>query len=188
MKYVIWGLIIFGLYSGYKFLPVLMTRSSISHAVQAEMAGVTDDMTDDMIVKRLVRSAKVASIELDPARITVWRERRQGERQIRVDIEHPVAIQYLGSERHVMSHITVDEVVPVDEVAEARRLARKQRDQDRIERIHAANAVRRDKLNAALAECERETGGACEITGGPGPMGSYGMDSDSEDVDIIKAY
>ena len=127
-----------------------------------------------------MRGAKVASIQLDPAAISIERERETDFRVFNIAIELPITIDYLGKERVFQSVVHVNESVPVDHAAENRRLAQQKRRDDRIGRINAAN----DKLIGALKDCERATGGPCEVQGNPG-MGSYLA---PDDIEIIKNY
>ncbi len=177
MKYVVWALILFAGYSGWKLLPIAMTKGAVARAVESELGGINDGMSNEQLRKRIIRSANVASVKLDPEKIWIERERHTGERIFRIDIEVPITYDYLGSERTSISMVHVDQAVPVDEAAEARRVAAKKRFDDRVGRINAAN----DKLRAAIRTCEQETGGPCEVQGGAGRMAP-------EEIEIIDAW
>lgn len=185
MKYLVWGTIAFGLYTGYKFVPVLMTRSSISHAVSTELPNITERMTDKHVRTLLVRSAKVASIELDPQKIQFAVERRTGEREVSVDVEYPMMIDFFGS-REFVNHVHVAEVVPVDEAAEARLAERERKHQERVQNLAKVNERIKEKKRRMIEDCERATGQKCGLQGG----GSYyGMAHDDEDdVEYIPAW
>ena len=178
MKYVVWALIAFGLYSGFKFLPLVFTKSSVTHAVERELGGINDGLSDEVLRKRIVRSARVASVELDPSKISIQRERHTGERVFQIAIELPITVEDLGKERVFDSVVHVNRTVPVDEAAEARRVATKKRYDDRVGRINAAN----DKLLGALRKCEERTGGKCQATGGAGQFMA------PDDIEIIENY
>ena len=165
-------------YSAWAYLPVMSAKSSISRAIQGAAPEMHEEFSDEVLVTRVLRRAKVASLELDPERIEVWIERRPGERIVNVSVEHPVEISYLGT-RTVMAQVTRQEIVPVDEGAEARRMAQKQRNEERIEHLHEVNQAIQAKKRDAIERCERETGGPCEITGSFG----YGTGMAYDDVD-----
>ncbi len=178
MKYVVWALILFAGYSGWKLFPIAMTKSSVARSVERELGGIHDGLSDEVLRKRIIRSANVASVKLDPEKIWIERERRTGERIFRIDIEVPITYDYLGSERTSISMVHIDQAVPVDEAAELRRVAAKKRFDDRVSRISAAN----DKLVGAIRRCEQETGGPCGVPGGGGARMA------PDEIEIIEAW
>ena len=186
MKYVVWGLLLFAGYSAWAYLPVLSTKSAISRAIEGAAPEMHEELSDEALVRRVVRRARVASLELDPDAIEVWIERRPGQRIVNVEVEHPVTFSYLGA-RTVMAHVSHSEIVPVDEGAEVRRLAQQQRREDRIEHLHEVNQAIQAKKRDAIERCERKTGGPCEITGSFG--GGPGMAYDSEEqYELIERF
>jgi hypothetical protein len=180
VKYVLLILVLFGAYSGYRFMPVMMAKGSVAHAVKNELVDITDSMTDDQIRKRIMRRASAHSLSLEEDKIWISRERRNDLRFYQIDVEVPITISYLGSERTIRTAVHVDESVPVDTFAEARQQAAKKRYDDQIEQIGAA----RDQLREAREDCERATGGPCRFEGVNGPLGY----APRGDVEIIKKY
>ncbi len=184
MKYVVWGVLLFAGYSAWAYLPILSAKSAISRAIEGAAPEMHEEFSDGALVARVLRRAKVASIELDPDAVEVWIERRPGQRIVNVEVDHPVTISYLGA-RTVMAHVSSSEIVPVDEGAEARRLAQKQRREERLEHLHEVNQALQARTRDAIERCERATGGPCEITGGGAPGRAY----ESEDqYELIERY
>ena len=100
-------------------------------------------------------------------------------------MQYPVTISYLGSERVVDTDVYVTESVWVDEAAEASLAARKQFNQERVERIRRTNEAIQAKKQRAIADCERETGQECEVTGFGGSGYAY---TDEDQYELKKAY
>ncbi len=66
MKYVVWGVLLFTGYSAWAYLPILSAKSAISRAIEAAAPEMHEELSDNALVARVLRRAKVASIELDP--------------------------------------------------------------------------------------------------------------------------
>lgn len=185
MKFIVWGLILFGAYSAWAYLPVWSTKNTISRAATNAAADIKDSMSPEVAALQVVRRAKVSSLDLSEAPIEVTWERAKNERIVHVSVQYPVTISYLGSERVVDTDVYVTESVWVDEAAEASLAARKQWNQKRVEKIQRANQAIQGKKRRAIADCEEETGQKCEITGFGGSGYAY---TDEDQYELKKRY
>ena len=131
-KYEVWVLILFGIYSGYKWLSVSFVKSEMKHTVESVLEDVSHGTTDKSIRTRLLRRAVSASLPISEENIKIRRESRPGERILHIDVEYPVTISYLGSERTLERDLHVTKMVKVDEAAEARRAERLRREEERL--------------------------------------------------------
>ncbi len=180
MKYVVWIVVAFALYSGWVFLGANSARSNIAYTVEGVLKGVHHYTDDEVIKTRIVRNAKVTSIELAMDEIFVQRETREGARIVTVAVQHPITVGYLGSERTVWDDVSVSHTFAVDETVETRRLDGIQQ-QDDAKRRNRARADRfNSKVHDVWLECEAKFGkGNCEMTKPP---------AGTRDGEVIKGW
>ncbi len=180
MKYVVWIVVAFALYSGWVFLGANSARSNIAHTVEGVLESVRHYTDDEVIKTRIVRNAKVTSIEIAKDEIFVERETREGARIVTVAVQHPITVAYLGSERTVWDDVSVSHKFIVDEADEARRLDRIDQ-QEGAKRRQRAKADRfMSKVRDAWKECEGKFGkGSCEMTKPP---------AGTRDGEVIKGW
>lgn len=168
-KYVVLVLTLFGIYSGYKWLSVSLVKSEMKHAVESVLEDVSHETTDESIRTRLLRRAASASLPASEGNIKIRRESRTGERILHIDIEYPVTINYLGSERTLESDLHVTKVVRVNEAAEARRAEKLRRDEERRKKYQEFAGEYSRKLQPLWNECEAKHGkGNCRLLPWPG--------------------
>ena len=168
-KYVVWVLILFGIYSGYKGLSVSLVKSEMKNAVESVLEDVSHGTTDKSIRTRLLRRTASASLPVSEGNITIRRESRTGERILHIDVEYPVTINYLGSERTLESDLHVTKVVKVNEAAEARRAEKLRREEERRQNYQAFAREHSRKLEPLWNECEAKHGkGNCRLEAWPG--------------------
>jgi hypothetical protein len=182
MGWLVFVVTVFGIYTGWKFLTVPMTKSQIEAAIEAVLEDISHEAPDRQISALILRRAGVTEIELDEDALWIERESRDGERIIHVGVDHPVTFSYLGSERTVRTAVQVTRVIPVNEAAEARRAAAREEALER-DRQAAARARRwSDKLGAELERCKEATGSKCDywVTGGG--------NVDPDNVEIQRLY
>jgi hypothetical protein len=182
MGWLVFFVIAFGLYTGWKFLTVPMTKSQIENAIEAVLDDISHEAPDRQIRALILRRAGVTEIELEEDEVWIERESRHGERIIQVGVGYPVTFSYLGSERTVQTAVQVTKVIRVNEAAEARRAAAREEALER-DRQAAARARRwSDKLGEELKRCKKATGSKCDywVTGG-------GI-VDPDDVEIQRLY
>jgi hypothetical protein len=169
LKPLIWVLVLFSVYTGYKFMGVPFAKGRVERVVQTALDGVPHRASDDGIRNRILRSAKVSSVSMEASDIAVGREKLPGERIIHVDISYPVTVSYLGGDRTIHTDVHVTKVIEVDEAAEARRAEAKRREQAAIDAKVAAAGEHVGRLKGALSECEEKHGkGNCRVMEMPG--------------------
>jgi hypothetical protein len=127
VKLLVWIVVGFGAYGGYKLMGVNAVENNIERAVDEMFGKVDHETSHDAIKHTIVRKLAVASIELDPENIRVETERLPGERRVEVVVEHPVQIRFLGSERILTADVHASRSIPVDEALLARQAERQQR-------------------------------------------------------------
>ena len=163
MKYIVW--IVIGVlgYTAWTYVPAFMTRSEISRHIETVLDGVPHHASDEMIHKRLIRTAKTTALELSADQILVSRTESQGQRGILVAVAAPVMVSYFGSEQQVGGPVEVERRFGVDEAAESRRLSAirdkeefRERSQRKLERFN-------ERLLDVWNECEGKFGkGNCK--------------------------
>ncbi len=164
-------LVLFGAYTGYKFLPAFNAKSRIVRAVESVIDG-KHRQTDDYLKHNIARAAATASIDLDKQAIEITRENRPGERIFHLAIHHPLTVSYLGAERTFTDVVRVTHVVNVNESAEARYTAQVQRQATQQRLADESMARRTRNINSAWADCEAKHGkGGCEVGTVPGTSG-----------------
>ena len=159
VKLLVWVILFFAVYGGYKLMGVSSVEGNIERAVD-EMFGKVDHATNHDAIKHIIiRRVAVASIELDPENIRVETERRPGEFRVDVEVAHPVSISFLGSERVLTADVHATQVIPVDEAA----LARQAEHQQRVDEHWG-------EVRQAMDDCREKWGrGNCTLSETPGP-------------------
>ena len=176
---IVWGLIILGIYSAWKFAPVLLNKGRIERNVEYAMQNMAPHSTEEDMQLRIVTKGSGGSIQLDAENVSVVKETQPGQRIFHVAIEFPNTVRYLGSDRIAKSRLRMTRVIEVDEVTLARQ-------QEYERQRKAASEARQRKARAFAAqvedahdECEEKWGkGNCTVSE------SYGGDSNS----IVKMY
>jgi hypothetical protein len=157
LKPLVYVVILFAVYTGYKFMSVPFSKGRVERVVV------------DGIRKRIIRRAEASSVSLAPGDIQVGREKLPGERVIHIDIAYPVTVRYLGGDRTIETDVHVTKVIEVDEAAEARRADAERRERHEINAKVAAAAEHVGRLKGALSECEQKHGkGNCRVMEMPG--------------------
>ena len=161
-KFVVWIVLFFGVYSGYKFLPVFFAKGRVERAIETVLDDTRHDAAEGAIRHMIARRAVVYGDEIDKESIQVDRETREGERIFHVAINYPTTVSYLGSERTVTSEIRTTRVMRVDE-AKLARAAETKRKRDEEEEDW------RREMQGAWDECEEKHGqGNCTYSEIPG--------------------
>ena len=157
VKLLVWVVVFLGVYGAYKLMGVNSVENNIERAVDEMFGRVDHDTSHDVIKHTIVRRVAVASIELDPENIRVETERRPGERLIEVEVAHPVAIGFLGSEQVLTADVRASRVIPVDEALLARQAEHQRQADAYIEEVREA-----------LDNCRKKYGrGNCTLTEAP---------------------
>jgi len=175
----VWALLALGLYSGFKFFPVVLTKGRIERRVVSSVQNMGHDSTEEQMRLRVVTKGSSKSIQLLEEHVDVVRESEHGKRIFHIDVTHPSTVRYLGSDHTVTSRIQFTHVIVVDEVALARQkeYERVRREEYEVEQARARAFAR--QVDDARAECEEKWGvGNCSVTE------SYGGDSNH----IIRMY
>jgi hypothetical protein len=150
-KLVVWGVIGFVAYSGYAYLGVSMTHRQIEGAVENVFEHGSHNVPDATLRSKAHAAATSLEIPLEEDQILVSRDRRHGERIVRVQFEYPLTWSYLGSERTTYRRVDVSRSYAVDEVAEARiasaQEASRRQDEDYRRQSAAARGEYRRRLN-----------------------------------------
>ncbi len=170
VKHLVLIVIVFGVYTGYKFVPVSFTKSRITHVVDVALNDTTHLWTDDGLRKMIVRTASTGSLGLEESQITVQKETRPGERIVHIDVQYPMSISYLGSERTVNANVYVAKVFKVNEAAEVRRIENEKSQAEERRRQLERQERFASEVKDAFAECTAKHGpGGCELTYGYSP-------------------
>lgn len=180
VKFIVWVLVIFAVYSGYKFMGVTFAANRVERAVQNAITGIALDSEESAIQQRVANKGSVAPVTLAPENVRVVKEKRPGQRIIHVDLTLPIPVDYLGSERIFTRSLQVTRVISVDEAALARQ---EQRERQRMAAYEAQQAEAgrfHRKVQSALEDCEDKWGkGNCTVT----EMGTGGSQNS-----IVKMY
>jgi hypothetical protein len=176
VKHLILVALVFGVYTGWKFVSVSFTKGQLEHTVQTVLDGTNHLATDITIRKKIVNAATSGSFPLEESQIEVQREKLPGSRIIHVSVDYPVAISYLGSERTVDASVHVSKAIQVDEAAEARREAAERRQAEAGRRAAERERRFRADVKDAFAECTAKHGpSGCELTYGYAPGAQPGQ-------------
>jgi hypothetical protein len=169
LKPLVYVVILFAVYTGYKFMSVPFSKGRVERVVVTALDGIAHRASDDGIRKRIIRRAEASSVSLAPGDIQVGREKLPGERVIHIDIAYPVTVRYLGGDRTIETDVHVTKVIEVDEAAEARRADAERRERAEIDAKVAAAGEHVGRLKGALSECEQKHGkGNCMVMEMPG--------------------
>jgi len=176
---IVWALIFLGLYSAWKFAPVLLNKGRIERRIEHALQNMPPHSTEEEMQLRIVTKGSGSSMPLDAENVSVFKETQPGQRIFHISVEFPNTVRYLGSDRIAKSRVQLTHVIEVDEVA----LARQQEHERR--RMAANEAEQRkaqafaDKVQGAYDECQEKWGeGNCTVSE------TYGGDSNS----IVKMY
>jgi hypothetical protein len=161
-------LLAFGAYTGYKFLPVELTKGKIEHGIDKAFEQISHRSTDEQVQANVARFVQTAGVNLVREDIRVEREQSPGQRVIHVDIYHPITVSYLGSDRAINKHIHKAKVIAVNEKAEAAYAEQKRREQYERDRQDSAERDFARRFKQTWAECVKKYGPAgCEVRYGP---------------------
>lgn len=147
-KLIVWGIIGFALYAGYRQLPGWLDQKQLEGAVANVLEHGTHTMTDEAIRTRTLHAARSEAIPLDASDVHIRRESRNGERIIHVEFE------VADGRRIQASHSYA-----VDEAAEARLAAQ-------LDESRRAAAEQNRRSQAAMKEYRRRVKAECR-KGGP---------------------
>lgn len=195
MKQLVLVLVLFGLYTGYRFLPAYFTASQVEGAIENVLRHSSHTTTDDTFRTKVVRIASENSIPLEERDIRIRRSSSHGERVVSIDFEYPYTVPYLGSERSFIRDVSLAHAFQIDEAMEARRQQqfdenmRRVAEQERQRKKLEAETLR--KIDAEWEKCEQAiaAGMDCSVWSfGPGGARKvkdrvsaehwpYGMDS-----------
>ena len=182
LGWIVFAAVAFGLYTGWCFLTVPMTKGTIERTVNYVLDGVSHDATDESIRAKIIRRASSVEIDLYDDDIWVDRESHEGERIIHIGVDYPVTLDYLGGERTVDTSLDVTRVFRVNE-AELVRRARVH--EQRMERNNEAMEIAgrwTEKVAGELEKCKEATGSRCRYSvTGAGQV-------DPDDVKIQRFY
>jgi hypothetical protein len=176
---IVWALIVLGIYSAWKFTPVLLNKGRIERSVEYALQNMPPHSTEEDMQLRILTKGSGGSIQLDAENVSVVKETQPGQRIFHIAIEFPNTVRYLGSDRIAKSRVQLTHVIEVDEVALARQ---QEHERQRMAVYEAEQRKARafaDKVQDAYDECEEEWGkGNCTVTE------TYGGDSN----EIVKMY
>jgi hypothetical protein len=168
-KALVWIVILFAVYSGYKLFPAHLVESRIERAVDVGIQQIDHRATDAMIRSQIVKRANAASVPLGEEHIQIQRETHHGERIVHVDVDFPISVAYLGSEITIHGDARATRSIKVDEAALARRAERERERVEAVRSMQERDAERSERLMEAMAECEEKWGkGGCQKIELPG--------------------
>jgi hypothetical protein len=159
MKQLVFLLVLFGLYTGYKFAPSYFTTGQVEGAIENVLRNSSHTTTDDTFRTKVVRIASENSIPLEERDIQIRRGSSHGERVVEIDFEYPYTVSYLGSERSFVKDVSLAHAFQVDEAAEARSAQqfeenmRRVAEQERRRRKLEGENLR--KIDAEWKKCEK---------------------------------
>ncbi len=159
IKLLVWGTVLFGLYSAWCYLPVWREPSHLAGAVE-NILKHHDHTTVDGVFREKTRSAASGrELLLDPEEIDIRREQRSGERIVTVRFEMPVRITWLGQEKTLLRPVEARHHYAVDESREKARLDRIAHN-ERVDRHNqrVAKAAHDEYQRRVRAECAKGNG------------------------------
>ena len=149
-KFVVWGIIGFAAYSGYAYLGVSMTHRQIEGAVENVLEQGSHKVSDATLRSKAHSATASLEVPLENDQIHISRDRRQGERIVRVEFEYPLTWFYLGSERTTYRRVDVSHSYSVNEADEARiasvQEASRRQDEDHRRRTAGARGEYKRRL------------------------------------------
>ena len=176
---IVWGLIVLGIYSAWKFSPVLLNKGRIERNAEYAIQNMSPHSTEEDMQLRIVTKGSGGSIQLDAENVSVVKETQPGQRIFHVAIEFPNTVRYLGSDRIAKSRVQLIHVIEVDEVALARQQEYERQRKAAYEAEQRKARAFADKVQDAYDECQDKWGkGNCTVSE------TYGGDSNS----IVKMY
>jgi hypothetical protein len=116
---VVWGVLGFAAYTGFSYFGVSMTHRQLEGAIENVLEQGSHKVPDATLRTKAHTAATSLEVPLEEGQILVSRERRQGERIVRVEFEVPLTWSFLGSERTSHRRVDVARSYEVDEAAEA---------------------------------------------------------------------
>ena len=166
---VILLIVIFAIYTGYKFLSVSVSKSQMQAVVEGVLDDIDKETSDKSIKMRLIRRASAGAAPIDEGQIEVTRETRPGERITHVDVRSPLSISYLGTEWTLDGDVRGTKIIKVNEAYEARRAEGLRKAEERRLKQRAFAAEHSKKVEEAWFECEEMYGkGNCRLNANPG--------------------
>ena len=176
---IVLALLALGVYTAYKFAPVLLNTGRIQRNVEYALKNMPPTSTEEDMQLRIVTKGSAGSIQLEKENVSVVKETEPGRRTFHIAIKFPNTVRYLGSDRTILSNVKATQVYEVDEVALARHLEHERQRKARYEAEQRKAREFADKVQAAYDECEEEWGkGNCTVTE------TYGGDSN----ELVKMY
>ncbi len=176
---IVWALLALGVYTAYKFAPVLLNTGRVQRNVEHALKNMPPTSTEQDVQLRIVTKGSAGSIQLEKENVSVVKRAEPGRRTFDIAIKFPNTVRYLGSDRTIRSIVKVTHVIEVDEVALARQIEyeRQREAQQEAEQRKAREFA--DKVQEAYDECEEQWGkGNCTVTE------TYGEDSNQ----LVKMY
>jgi hypothetical protein len=155
VKLIIWGALIFGLYTGWCWLPAQRMPSHLESGITSILGALNHTSPDSAIRQRTWTAIDSKGLYVAPKDIQVTRSQRPGERVVDVRFEIPVKIDWLGSERTLIRPVHINHSWAVNEGAESQRLAqiedskRFEAEQNRIATRHLKDYQSRVKRECA---------------------------------------
>ena len=140
VKLIVWAGIVFGLYTGWCYLPAWQEPRHMAATVENFLEHGKHTTHDALIREKTWKAAGSRSIDLAQEDIEVSRERASGQRIVQVRFRIPVTVEWLGRKQTLLRQVDVRHSYAVDEAAERARL-------DRI-----AENERIDRHNQRIAE------------------------------------
>jgi hypothetical protein len=176
---IVWGLIVLGIYSAWKFAPVLLNKGRIERNVEYALQNMSPHSSEQDVQLRIVTKGSGGSIQLDAENVSVVKETQPGQRIFHIAVEFPNTVRYLGSDRIARSRVQLTHLIEVDEVA----LARQQEYERQRKAVYEAKQRKAqtfaDEVQEAYDECQEKWGkGNCTVSE------TYSGDSNS----IVKMY
>jgi hypothetical protein len=156
VKYLIWGGLIFGLYTGWCWLPAWQTPSQLESGLVNILEHLNHRSPDGVIRERTWKAVDSKGLYVAPKDIHLRRDQRPGERLVEVSFEIPVTVDWLGDQRTLLRPVRVTHRYEVSEAAESARLAKVEEDA-RLEGERTREAARRhqeltDRLRVECAK------------------------------------
>ncbi len=171
LKLIVWLMIGFAGYCGFKYISVSSTTSQVERALETALSRVGYGTNTDAVAEVMARKASNSKVSLTPEDVRITMEKSHGKRVITADIEFPITVDFLGGERTFQRHVTATREILVNEQVLA---AAEQREAQRMAVYEAPQAEAREynaQVDEVYAECEEKHGkGNCRVmeTGGGG--------------------
>jgi hypothetical protein len=176
---IVWALIGLGIYSAWKFAPVLFNEGRIERRVEYALQNMPPRSTEEDMQLRILSKGSGSSIPLDAENVSVVKETQPGQRIFHIAIEFPNTVRYLGSDRIARSRVQLTHVTEVDEGALAREQEYERQRKAAYEAEQRKARAFADEVHAAYDECQEKWGkGNCTVSE------TYGRDSN----EIVKMY